>query len=116
MNNQNDKHPVKENFPMNELNDILCEVQKNLQLLVEKEKNYVTQFKMHHKLIFAFLIFFAVNLIWYGMWEIVSTLPVLKNPIIALIMGAIILIASGYFYENLISGEFNKKSRRKNSE
>ena len=83
--------------------------QKAVKVLLSKEKQYANQFKLHHKIIFAFVVFFSINLLWYGMWEIISRLPIISNPIIALISGAIILIASGFFYENLITSDINKK-------
>ena len=92
-----------------ELEHILVDVRETLLALLFKEKGYLRQLKLHHKIIFAFLVFFGLNLVWYGMWEIVSKLPILKNPVAALICGAIILIVTGYFYENLISVDFEKK-------
>jgi hypothetical protein len=112
MNNQQNEYSTKEKPSPFKTNEIFQETQKNIQILAKKERNYVNQFKMHHKITFAFLVFFALNLLWYGMWQIISTLPILKNPIIAVIVGTIILFITGYFYENLISTEFNKKSRK----
>jgi amino acid permease len=110
-----DKHcgiaRIKESITKDEMNDILGEIQKNLQSLVKKEQGYVYKFKRHHKMLFAFLVFFAINLLWYGMWGIVSALPLLNNPVIAVIIGTIILIATGYFYENLISTASNKNKK-----
>ena len=81
---------------------------KVLEFVLFKEKNYVQQLKSHHKIIFAFLVFFAINLLWYGMWGVISRIPFLNNPLAAIFFGAIILIATGYFYENLISTHFGK--------
>ena len=68
--------------------------------------------KIQHKIIFAFVVFFAINLVWYGMWDIISDLPILSNPIVAIITGSIILIVTGYFYENMISIDFSKTSKK----
>ena len=102
----------KQSEAKNEMNDILYEVQKNLQFLINKEKGYVNKFKRHHKIIFAFVIFFAVNLLCYGTWGIVGGLPWLNKPVIAFVIGAIILIATGCFYENLISTSSNNNRRK----
>lgn len=81
---------------------LLKEIEIKVHNLENKEKRKLDRFKYAHKVIFTFIIFFAINLLWYGMWTIISELPILKNPVIAVIIGAIILIASGYFYENMI--------------
>ena len=95
-----------------ELHLVMDEAKKIINALISKEKKHIEHFKTHHKIIFAFVIFFAINLMWYGMWDIVSQIPILNNPFVALFTGAAILIASGYFYENLISAYFNKKHKR----
>jgi pilus assembly protein TadC len=84
-----------------------------LHMLQAKEKYYMNRLKLRHKITFAFLVFFGINLLWYGMWGIVEDIPFLNNPIVSLIIGALILIATGYFYENLISANFNRKPRKK---
>ena len=84
--------------------------------LEKKEKDYMNDFKYRHKITFAFIVFFAINLVWYGMWTIVSELPILRDPVISLVLGAIILIATGYFYENMISANLNRKRRKKAEE
>ena len=81
--------------------------------LEKKEKDYMNDFKYRHKITFAFIVFFGINLVWYGMWTIISELPILKDPVISLILGAIILIATGYFYENMISANLNRKRKKK---
>jgi quinol-cytochrome oxidoreductase complex cytochrome b subunit len=78
-----------------------------------KEKSFITHLRMHHKVTFAFFVFFAINLLWYGMWGIIESIPILKNPMVSLVVGAMILIATGYFYDNLISSSFNKTRRKK---
>lgn len=97
-----------------ELHIVMNEAKEVIETLVFKEKIYMTRFKAHHKIMFAFVVFFAINLLWYGMWDIVSEIPILSNPFVALITGAIILIGTGYLYENLISTDFNKEQKRLN--
>lgn len=92
---------------------VISDMKERLQRLQAKEKYYMDKLKLRHKITFAFLVFFGINLLWYGMWGIVEEIPFLNNPIVSLIIGAIILVATGYFYENLISSSFNKKTRKK---
>ena len=98
-------HHDEQSCPKDKAND----AKENFLAMLAKEKKYMNRFKLRHKIIFAFLVFFGINLVWYGMWMIISDIPVLNNPVIALILGVIILIATGFFYENLISADFNKK-------
>jgi hypothetical protein len=92
-----------------ELHLVMHEAKEIIEALVAKEKNQIKRFKIHHKIIFAFVVFFGINLLWYGMWTLVDDTPILHNPFIALISGAIILIVTGYFYENLISSNFGRR-------
>ena len=92
---------------------LYTEIQWLLQSLQAKEKYYIKRMKLRHKIIFAFVVFFGINLVWYGMWGIVGDIPFLNKPIVSLIIGAIILIVTGFFYENLISASFNKKKMAK---
>ncbi len=93
--------------------DSAHDMKESLRTLIAKEKNYINKFKLHHKATFAFLVFFGINLLWYGMWAVVSDIPFLNNPIVALITGGIILIVTGYFYDNLVSADFDKKRRKR---
>ena len=110
------KHPIEEVEHKIENTKTLHEIRENLSVLLEKEKRYVNSFKFRHKITFAFIVFFAINLLWYGMWTIVSDIPILSNPVVALVLGAIILISTGYFYENMISSKLNRKHRKKKEE
>lgn len=115
MNNDSTQKPpdLKEPNRQSEVSGVLNGVKDKLIYIQSKESKYMDSLKLRHKITFAFLVFFAINLLWYGMWEIVSTLPILSNPYLALIIGGIILIGTGYFYENLISVNFNKRTRKK---
>jgi hypothetical protein len=95
------------------MTEVLNEMRDTITNFHNKETQYMHVFKLRHKILFAFLVFFAINLLWYGIWEIVSTIPILSNPYVAIILGGIILIGSGYFYENLISVNLNKGQRKK---
>ena len=93
--------------------DTIKDVKNMLRKLNKKERDYMDDFKYRHKITFAFIVFFAINLVWYGMWTIVSDLPILRDPVVSLILGAIILIATGYFYENMISADLKKRRKKK---
>lgn len=108
------KHDEHYDTPESKL--LLKELKDKLHELETKEKRYMDAFKYRHKITFAFIVFFAINLVWYGMWTIVSDLPLLKDPVISLILGAIILIGTGYFYENMVSASLDKKRRKKKKE
>jgi hypothetical protein len=99
--------------PEAEHNDTVKDVKTMFRKLGKKEKDYMDDFKYRHKITFAFIVFFAINLVWYGMWTIVSDLPILRDPVVSLVLGAIILIATGYFYENMISANLNRKRKKK---
>ena len=92
---------------------LFFDMKEALHRLENKEQSFIAHLRMHHKISFAFLVFFAINLLWYGMWGIVESIPFLRNPVVSLVLGAIILIATGYFYENLISASFNRSQRKK---
>ena len=118
MNNRDFSNPhslTKDRILRVEKDKILREVKEVFHTLRVTKKRYMDNFKLHHKIIFAFLVFFGINLVWYGMWEIISYLPLLRNPIVAILVGAFILITTGYFYENLISTNFHIKPRKKRS-
>lgn len=94
------------------LYEVVQEVKEIIETFLLKEKRYMSRAKIRHKIIFAFVVFFAINLVWYGMWDIISELPILSNPIVAIITGSIILIITGYFYENMISIDFSETSKK----
>lgn len=94
------------------LYEVMQEAKDIIETFLLKEKRYMSRAKIRHKIIFAFVVFFAINLVWYGMWDIISDLPIISNPIVAIITGSIILIITGYFYENMISLDFSKTSKK----
>ena len=96
--------------------DGISKIKERLNYLLAKEQFYMNRFKFHHKIIFAFTVFFGINLVWYGIWEIISITPFIKNPIVATIIGSIILSGTGYFYVNMISADFNKKRYKRKIE
>ena len=110
-NTSQEKNADKNNNDEN-LYEVVQEAKEIIETFLLKEKRYMSRAKIQHKLIFAFVVFFAINLVWYGMWDIISDLPILSNPIVAIITGSIILIVTGYFYENMISIDFSKTSKK----
>ncbi|MCD6486580.1 MAG: hypothetical protein J7K35_04565 [Syntrophobacterales bacterium] len=86
------------------------EVSKRLKAkshLSEKMTNGVNRFdqdlKLHHKIIYGTLVFLGVVLIWYGLWDIVGMIPILKNPYVAVMAGTILLVMTGTFYKKLLN-------------
>jgi hypothetical protein len=79
--------------------------QKAESHLSEKLTSEVNRFdqnlKLHHKIIYGALVFLGVVLIWYGLWDIVGVIPILKNPYVAAVTGIIILALTGTFYKKL---------------
>src|SRR5581483_9203054 len=92
---------------------LYSEIQEMLQSFQTSEKSYIKKLKLRHKVIFAFIVFFGINLLWYGMWGLVEEIPFLNIPVISLIIGSIILIVTGFFYENMVSTNFGKKLSKK---
>ena len=58
--------------------------------------------KRRHHAIFAFVVFIGAVFLWYGIWTIISEIPIISNPYIATILGIIILFATGMYYENTL--------------
>ena len=79
---------------------IIAQLEAEVKVLKTKEKHAIRSFKFHHKFLFAILVFLGVILLWAGMWQIVTTIPGLANPYIS--SGAGILLALGYFYNNVL--------------
>ena len=84
------------------------EVSRHLEAeshLSEKMTGEINRFdqnlKLHHKIIYGTLVFLGVVLIWYGLWDIVGMIPILKNPYVATVAGIIILALTGTFYKKL---------------
>lgn len=57
--------------------------------------------KLHHKIIYTSCIFLGVVLVWYGLWDIISRIPFLKEPIVALGTGVALLFFTGTFFKEL---------------
>ena len=57
--------------------------------------------KFHHKVIYALMIFLGLVLVWYGLWSIISVIPVLNKPFVALAAGITVLALTGAFFKEL---------------
>ncbi|MFO8143627.1 MAG: hypothetical protein R6T78_03000 [Dehalococcoidales bacterium] len=57
--------------------------------------------KLHHKILYAALVFFGLVLIWSGAWDLIEITPVLKKPVFALIIGVSILASTRTLYKKL---------------
>ena len=84
------------------LSHVTKEVEKELHQIEYKKRIWLHKLKLHHKFIFALLVFGGVILLWNGAWTVVSMIPVLNKPLVSCIVGVLILMALGYFYENIL--------------
>ena len=57
--------------------------------------------KLHHKIIYTSCIFTGVVLVWFGLWGVVSAIPFLNRPMIALPVGVGLLVFTGSFFKEL---------------
>lgn len=57
--------------------------------------------KLHHKILYAALVFFGLVLIWSGAWDLIEITPVLKKPVFALVIGVAILASTRTLYKKL---------------
>jgi hypothetical protein len=42
-----------------------------------------------------------VVLVWYGLWDIITAIPFLDRPLVALITGVCLLVFTGSFFREL---------------
>lgn len=77
-------------------------LENELQTISHKEQVWLHKLKKRHKFIFALLVFFGVILLWAGAWQLISLIPYLNQPVVSVIAGVVILLALGYFYENVL--------------
>jgi hypothetical protein len=71
-------------------------------ILSEHSKQMMRRLKRRHRMAFATLVFTGVSFLWYGVWTIISDIPILNNPYIATVIGVIILVGTGMYYENTL--------------
>ena len=71
-------------------------------IVFEGNKKMVRKFKFHHKAIFAFIVFVGAVFLWYGVWTIISDIAIVNNPYVATVIGLIILLATGMYYDNTL--------------
>ncbi|MDT8285167.1 MAG: hypothetical protein RQ767_06535 [Thermovirgaceae bacterium] len=57
--------------------------------------------KFHHKVIYALLVFLGLVLVWYGLWSIISVIPLLNKPFVALATGITVLVLTGAFFREI---------------
>ncbi|MEA3487271.1 MAG: hypothetical protein U9R20_06405, partial [Thermodesulfobacteriota bacterium] len=69
--------------------------------MIDEVNRFDQDLKLHHKIIYGTLVFLGVVLIWYGLWDIVGMIPILKNPYVAAMAGIILLALTGTFYKKL---------------
>ena len=59
--------------------------------------------KLHHKIAYGSMVFLGVLLMWYGAWTAIATVPILKNPAVALVTGMVLLGLTGVLYNKMTS-------------
>lgn len=64
-------------------------------------ESFRSHLELHHKIIYAFLVFFGAVLIWYGMWQVVAMIPYLSNPVLAILLGSLMLAFAGAFFRKV---------------
>jgi len=71
---------------------------ETLKIGEKKQKLFARRFP----LLYAFCAFVGLLFVWYGFWTLISTIPILGNPYVSSILGIVILIILGQFYNNMI--------------
>ncbi len=72
------------------------------KIVIRENKRVMRELKLHHKMLFAFIVFFAAVLLWYGIWTIISDIPIINNPYVASVLGVFILVITGSYYSNTL--------------
>jgi hypothetical protein len=47
--------------------------------------------KMHHKLLYVAIAFVGLNFCWFGVWNAIAATPFIRNPLVAVIIGVILM-------------------------
>ena len=69
---------------------------------VEKEAEEAQRdLKLHHRIIYGSLVFFAVVLVWYGLDELIPEIPVLETGVGAVVAGVLLLALCGSLFKSL---------------
>jgi len=58
--------------------------------------------KLYHKIIYLVLIFLGLVFTWYGTWTLIARIPIVQNPVVALVVGILMLSFTGTLYQELI--------------
>lgn len=72
------------------------------QQFIKNDKKIIKKFKLHHKIFFGAVVFLGVAFLWYGVWELISMTPFLKNPFVAIGIGFVLLLGTGMYYKNTL--------------
>lgn len=58
------------------------------------------KFRLHHKIIFSVIGIIGVVAIWRGIWTLLDLTPFVAHPLVAIIIGLILVAAaSGFFFK-----------------
>lgn len=68
--------------------------------LLKRQQKAIKKFKFHHKALFAATVFLGLVFLWYGVWSIIDVTPILHNPYVALVLGLVLLLGTGMYYDN----------------
>lgn len=69
--------------------------------MVQEISAFQKNLKLHHKIAYGTMVFLGVLLMWYGTWGAVASIPVLKEPAVALAAGISLLALIGVLYSKL---------------
>lgn len=61
----------------------------------------INRFRLHHKLIFSLVGIIGIIMVWRGVWTLFDNTPLLKDPLISIIIGFILVAFSGFFFKLL---------------
>jgi uncharacterized membrane protein len=85
-----------------EKNPTFNKAETEVKKVIHMEQLFLRKLKRKHKFVFAILVFFGVVLLWAGAWKLINMIPYLREPFASIGAGIIILLALGYFYENIL--------------
>lgn len=67
--------------------------------VIKKDVESFQHVLWYHKIGVGLLIFFALTLMWYGLWELIKVTPIINNPYAAIAFGFVLLCITGGLYK-----------------
>ena len=71
--------------------------------VIKETHQFQRKLQRHHRMIYALLTFIGIVFLWYGVWTLISEIPGLDNPYLAIGIGLVILLVLGQFYDSMVS-------------